>query len=244
MVVPAFDEAGVIGGTVRRLRTELAKFESDLEIVVVDDGSTDRTAAEAREAGADLVLELGSNRGKGAAVRAGMLAASGRTVAFTDADLAYAPDQVAMLADLVEEGWDVVVGSRHTDGAVTEVATSRIRQIGGWGVNRLVRLVVGDHSDTQCGVKAFRSDVARLIFTDGRVDGFGFDVEIFAIAERHGLSLLAAPVRVVNSTRSTVRVVHDGLALAADLVRIGWHLRRGGYTAAGADGLPPARPGC
>ena len=240
VVVPAYREAGVIGSNVARLRAELAAFDPDVEIVVVDDGSDDATAEEARAAGADRVIVQPVNRGKGAAVRAGMLAATGRTVAFTDADLAYSPDQVAALAREVEAGWDVVLGSRHTAGAVAEVEASRLRRVGGWLVNRLVRGVVGDQADTQCGLKAFRSDVARLLFGDARIDGFGFDVEIIALAERHGLSLTAVPVRVVNSSRSTVRVVRDGLALVADLVRIARWRRGGAYTPPGAGGLPPA----
>ena len=240
VVVPAYREAGVIGPNVARLRRELATFDPGVEIVVVDDGSADGTADEARAAGADQVIVQPENRGKGAAVRVGMLAARGRTIAFTDADLAYSPDQVASLASVVEAGWDVVLGSRQAVGAVAEVEATPLRRFGGWFVNRLVRGVVGDHADTQCGVKAFRSDVARLLFGDARIDGFGFDVEIVALAERHGLSLTAAPVRVVNSAGSTVRVVRDGLLLVADLVRIAWWLRRDAYRLPGRHELPPA----
>lgn len=240
VVVPAYREVGVIGPNVARLRRELSAFDPDVEIVVVDDGSADGTAEEARAAGADQVIVQPQNRGKGAAVRAGMLAATGRTVAFTDADLAYSPDQVAGLATVVEQGWDVVLGSRQAEGAVAEVEATSVRRVGGWFVNRLVRTVVGDHADTQCGVKAFRSDVAHLLFGDARIDGFGFDVEIVALAERHGLSLTAAPVRVVNSSSSTVRVVRDGLLLVADLVRIAWWLRRDAYRLPGRHELPPA----
>jgi dolichyl-phosphate beta-glucosyltransferase len=240
VVVPAYREGAVIRGNVVRLRAELAPFDPDVEIIVVDDGSDDDTTAEAEGAGADRVIVHPTNRGKGAAVRAGMLAATGRTVVFTDADLSYSPDQVVTVATRVEEGWDVVLGSRQAAGAVAEVETTLVRRVGGWFVNRLVRGVAGDQADTQCGLKAFRSDVARLLFGDARIDGFGFDVEIIALAERHGLSLTAVPVRVVNSSRSTVRVVRDGLALLADLVRIARWRRQGAYTDPGAGALPPA----
>lgn len=240
VVIPAFREADVIASSVRRLRAELEPRLGEVEIVVVDDGSDDRTAEEARAAGADVVVESATNRGKGAAIRSGVAVARGRTIAFTDADLAYSPDQVATLVGLVEEGWDVVLGSRHLPGSVAEVPASPLRRIGGWFVNRCVRLVVGDHSDTQCGLKAFRSDVARVLFSDGRIDGFGFDVEIVALAERHDLSVATVAVRVVNSRGSTVRVVRDGLGLVVDLVRISWWLRRDAYLPRGESGLPPA----
>ncbi|QGG95804.1 glycosyltransferase [Actinomarinicola tropica] len=240
VVVPAYHEAAVIGRTVERLRAGLRDLDPDVEIVVVDDGSSDGTAAAARDAGADVVIEQPANRGKGAAVRAGVLAAHGRTVVFTDADLAYSADQVAAIAQRVESGWDVAVGSRHTTGAVVGVQTTRLRRIGGWFVNRVVRIVVGDHADTQCGLKAFRSDVARVLFSESRIAGFGFDVEIIALAERHHLSLTAMPVRVVNSPTSTVRVVRDGLRLMADLARIAWWLRTNAYSPPGAHDLPPA----
>lgn len=222
VVVPAYMEQGRIGPTVRRLRADLDTLAAygGLEILVVDDGSTDATAAEAESAGA-TVLALRENRGKGAAVRTGVLAARGRTIAFTDADLAYAPDQIVGLVDLVEEGWDIVVGSRrHTD-TTTLVRARRLREVGGRAINLLTRAVLlGHYRDTQCGLKAFRSDVARLIFAHTRVDGFAFDVEVFHLVERYRLSLAEVPVRVENSPRSTVRVVRDALRLVRDLFRV------------------------
>ncbi|HEX4979171.1 MAG TPA: glycosyltransferase family 2 protein, partial [Acidimicrobiales bacterium] len=115
VVIPAYQEGARAGEAVHALRRALGPVVSGggLEIVVVDDGSTDRTADAARAAGADRVLVLPRNRGKGAAVRAGVLAASGRTIAYTDADLSYPPEQILGLVQLVEEGWDVVVGSRR-----------------------------------------------------------------------------------------------------------------------------------
>lgn len=237
VVVPAFREAADIGAAIARIRAELADVAADggLEIVVVDDGSGDGTAAAARAAGADVVLAFPENRGKGAAVRAGMLAASGRTLVFTDADLSYAPAQIVRLLTRIESGWDVVVGNRHHEGSTAIVAASPLRQIGGRAINLATRAVlVGPHQDTQCGLKAFRSDVARVIFGHSRIDGFAFDVEVIHLVERYGLSLDEVEVEVVNSDRSTVHVARDALLLLADLVRI----RRG--DANGAYDLGPA----
>lgn len=232
VVVPAYGEAARIADTVHRLRDELADVARNggLEIVVVDDGSPDDTARLARDAGADLVLRHDRNRGKGAAVRTGMLAAHGRTITFTDADLAYAPDHLRTLTEEIEAGWDVVTGSRrHTD-TTTLVRARRIREIGGRAINALTHLVLlGQHRDTQCGLKAFRSDVAQVVFAHTRIDGFAFDVEIFHLVERYRFSLTEVPVRVENSDRSTVRVVHDGLALVRDLFRVLRYAQRGEY---------------
>ena len=222
VVVPAFREHR-IGAAVQRLRHELEQIDDGggIEIVVVDDGSHDGTAELAEAAGADQVVRQPINRGKGAAVRAGMLAARGRTIAFTDADLSYSPDQIVGLLHEVEEGWDVVVGSRrHTD-TTTLVRAGRLREIGGRGINLLTRAVLlGEHRDTQCGLKAFRSDVAHLIFSHSHVDGFAFDVEVYHLVERYHLSLTEVPVRVENSSRSTVHVATDAGKLVRDLFRI------------------------
>ena len=231
VIVPAYGEVESIGSAVERIRAELVDVAADggLEVVVVDDGSGDGTADAARAAGADQVLAFPENRGKGAAVRAGMLAATGRTSVFTDADLSYAPAQIARLLTRVEEGWDVVVGNRHHEGSTAIVAASALRQVGGRAINVATRAVlVGPHQDTQCGLKAFRSDVARVIFGHSRIDGFAFDVEVIHLVERYGLSLLEVEVEVVNSDRSTVHVARDALLLLADLVRI----RRGDATGA------------
>lgn len=235
VVVPTFREESRIATTVTRLRDELSDVASNggLEIVVVDDGSGDGTADAARAAGADQVVVQPHNRGKGAAVRAGMAVAQGRTLAFTDADLAYAPAQLVELATAVEDGWDVVVGSRrHTD-TTTLVRARRLREVGGRVINLLTQAVLlGQHLDTQCGIKAFRSDVAHLLFSKARIDGFAFDVELFHMVERYRLSLKEVPVSVENSARSTVRVARDAMRLVRDLMRVRSGAAQGWYEAA------------
>lgn len=223
VVVPAFREEDRIGATVADIRAALGELHAagELELVVVDDGSDDATADAAEAAGADVVLRCRPNRGKGAAVRAGVLAAGGRTVAFTDADLSYAPSQLLRLLDGVEAGWDVVVGSRQHVETRTVVRAGRLREVGGRIINLLTGLVLlGRYRDTQCGLKAMRADVGRLIFERARIDGFAFDVEVFHLVERYRLTLLEVPVEVVNSSRSTVNVARDALRLVRDLFRI------------------------
>jgi len=239
VVIPAFREPR-IGDTVRQLTATLESVASDggLEVVVVDDGSGDDTARRAREAGAHRVVVLPTNRGKGAAVRAGMLAATGRTIAFTDADLAYSPDQLLGLLARIEGGWDVVVGSRRHPATRTDLEPSLVRRVG----HRLIHactatVLAGDHADTQCGLKAFRADAARALFSRCRIDGFAFDVEVFHLIEQLELSVLEVPVRVENSATSTVRVGRDALVLLRDLARI----RRGARAGVYAGVVPDSR---
>jgi dolichyl-phosphate beta-glucosyltransferase len=232
VVIPAFREAPRIAATIDQVRRELAPAldPSDLEVVVVDDGSGDGTAEAA--ATADLVVALEHNRGKGAAVRAGMLAATGRARVFTDADLSYAPAQISRLLAEVEAGWDVVVGNRYHRDTSTTVPTSVLREVGGRVVNAATRLVLRERfDDTQCGLKGFRADVAELLFSVARVDGFAFDVELLMLADRYDLSVLDVPVELENSGRSTVRIARDASRLLVDLARMRIDLARGAYPA-------------
>ena len=235
VVVPAYREADRIAATVSRIRTELAAVvePADLEVVVADDGSDDGTADAAVAAGADVVVRLDHNRGKGAALREGVRAASGRTVAFTDADLAYAPSQVAGFLEAVESGHDMVVGSRRHAGSTAVVGAGRLRQAGGRLVNLATHaLLLGQYRDT-------RADVAGALFDATTIDGFALDVELFHLAERWRLTLAEVPVQVEHSERTTVRALHDGLAMLGNLVLIRQRARRGRYPADA--GLPAPR---
>ena len=238
VVIPAFGEESRIGSTVSRLREELASAAVDggLEIIVVDDGSPDGTAEAAGKAGADQVLVQPRNRGKGAAVRAGVLASRGRAVIFTDADLSYPPDQLLRVLGEVETGWDVVVGTRRHVETVTLVQARRLREVSGRLFNSLTHAVLlGHYRDTQCGLKGFRSDAARRIFAATRVDGFAFDVEIFHLVERYRLSLAEVPVTLLNSNASTVKVGIDAVRMVRDLFRIRRWAGRGLYQLGGTD---------
>jgi putative flippase GtrA len=240
VVVPAYHEGDRIAATVRCIGDELADVAASggLEVIVVDDGSSDDTADAALAAGADQVVVLPQNRGKGAAVRAGVLAARGRTIAFLDADLAYGPDQLRRILDAVEDGWDVAIGDRSHPDTRTLVAASTLRAWGSRAINRLVYAVLlGTYRDTQCGLKGFRSDVGRFMFDRTRVDGFAFDIELLHLVERHQLSLVEVPVDVANSDRSTVSAARDAVRLVVDLVRIRHWAAEGRYE--GGDEAPP-----
>jgi dolichyl-phosphate beta-glucosyltransferase len=225
VVVPAKDEAARIGTCVARLRHELA--DVDPEVLVVDDGSSDDTASVAETNGARVVRH-DTNRGKGAAVRTGMLAASGRTVAFLDADLAYPPQQARVLLEAVEGGWDVAVGNRF-DPASSIAGRTAVRFVLGRLFNLLTAAVLlGQYRDTQCGCKAFRSDVARSVFGRARLDGFAFDVEVLHLVERDGLSLKEVPVTLDAVQGSTVGAASSLRALR-DIWRVRAWSRKGNY---------------
>ena len=227
IVVPAYDEATRLPQTLAAL---LARFpDATTEIVVVDDGSTDDTARIARDALAGhpgtQVVALPENRGKGAAVRAGVATTTGDVVLYMDADLAtdltVLDGFLARLADA-----DVVVGSRAVPGS-TVIHTTRLRAALGRTFNRMVRLLTRlDVHDSQCGFKAFRGDVARLVFALGQVDGFAFDPEVLLIADRLGYRIVEVPVTWTAVEGSSVRPVRDSLRTGAALVAVVVRLRR------------------
>lgn len=226
VVVPAYREERRIEATVVALVETLAGplGRGGLEIVVVDDGSGDATAGRASGAGADRVVVLPLNRGKGAAVRAGVLACTGSTVVFTDADLSYPPSQVLRLLEQVELGWDVVVGSRTHTETRTLIASSRVRELTGRVFNRVTAVVLDRRfGDTQCGLKAFHRDAATEIFGRSRIDGFAFDVELLWLAGHLGCSIEEVPVELASAEGSTVRLNVDPIRMVRDL----WRIRRG-----------------
>ena len=208
-----------------RVRTAL-DAGAGLEIVVVDDGSRDATASAAGAAGADQVIRLPVNRGKGAAVRAGALASRGSAVVFTDADLSYPPAQIERLVAAVEEGWDVVVGNREDPASTTSGRAGTLRDAGHWAFNLATRAVLSrSYADTQCGLKAFHRLAADELFSRTRIDRFAFDVEILWLAERLGLQVREVPVELDNIAGSTVRMSLDTLRMVRDLGRMWWWAR-------------------
>ncbi len=237
VVVPALDEANRIGGAVSRLQAALdGPLAGSFELLVVDDGSGDDTAAVARAAGAQS-LRLARNLGKGAAVRAGVLAARGELVAYVDADLAYPPDLLLDLVAALEAGADVAVGSRRHPDSVVASDGGMARTIGNRVFSGFVRATLGiAQRDPQCGLKGFRRSAAVRLFVDSRLDGFAFDGEVLLLARRFGLRVVEVPVRLEATTGSTVRLGHDALRMARDVLRVRAWAAAGAYSPATADG--------
>lgn len=224
IVLPAYGEQRRIASTIARVRAALGPHA---EIVVVDDGSADQTAEVAQGAGADQVIRLPVNQGKGAAVRAGMLAANGSTVVFTDADLSYSPAQITTLIEHVEQGWDVVIGNRR---GARPRPDQRLRDAGHLVFNGLTRLVLDrKYADTQCGFKGFHRTAARRLFASARVDRFAFDVEVLWLAGHFGMRITEVPVVLDRAETSTVRMSVDAIRMLRDLLRIRRRAGRGAY---------------
>ena len=226
LVIPMHQESARIGPTLR----ELAAARDVLghcDLVLVDDGSSDGTADAARRALDETglpgrVIRLERNSGKGAAIAAGVACATGRVVAFTDADLAAGVEALDQCCSLVESGEaDVVVTSRRlpdseitTQAPVARRSTSAVfRQVVRWAGLRGV-------SDSQCGVKAFRGEVARTLFSELSVQRFAFDVEVLLRAELAGFNVVEVPVRWRHVDASSLRTVRDGTRMLVDVVRL------------------------
>jgi glycosyltransferase involved in cell wall biosynthesis len=238
VVLPAFQAEGRVGESVARVRLELSALadRGELEIVVADDGSTDGTVDEARRARADRVVVNDRNLGKGAAVKAGVAAARGRTVAFTDVDLAYPPAQILRLLEAVEAGSPMVVGSRWASASTASTRRWGLRKLNSRLFNLATRVTVGVWRDTQCGLKAFDAQAAEAIFGRARLNGFAFDVELFLAAEALGVDVAELPVQLDNRDETTVHL-RGQVSAVIDLLRIRRRLRRGGY---GPSPLPPS----
>lgn len=222
LVVPAFNEATRLAAGLQRLRDAAAASNLDLEtveVIVVDDGSSDATASSASAMLEDLplarIVTLPRNLGKGAAVRAGILAATGRKVAFADADMAIDPLHLPALVTALDRA-DVAVGSRAVRGRVDY--GTRLRTEAGRGFNLAVRAVGGVAlADTQCGFKGFNRGPALLLAHLQTTSGYAFDVELLWLSTQLGLRLEVVPVSWLDVPGSTVRPLHDSSRMLADL---------------------------
>lgn len=199
------------------------------EIVVVDDGSRDATVEVARKAGA-RVLENPGNRGKGYAVKHGMLEAKGEWALYSDADLSSPIGELEKLWDAAARaGAKAAIGSRAVDRSLVGVHQPRARELMGRLFNVIMRIVTGlPFRDTQCGFKLFEARAAKEIFSRQRLDGFGFDVEVLFIARKLGCKSIEVPVRWDNVEGTKVSLLLGGKAYL-DLFRVRWNALNGKY---------------
>lgn len=222
VVIPAYNEAERIVPTIMSIAAMLSEITTDFEIILSDDGSSDDTAHLVRNLGLRnlIVLDPGVNRGKGAAVRAGMRAANGRRILFSDADMSTPMREVVELHRRLDEGADVAIGSRAAEGAV-EQSKSTLRRLFSWGWRRITRAGLGlDIADTQCGFKLFTREAAAALFNAGRVDGFSFDAEILFLADRFGFEVSEAPVEWFDAPGSKVQPGRVALQFLRDVIAI------------------------
>jgi hypothetical protein len=243
VVIPAFNEAHRLPFSLPVLSDALHGLAlHDAEVIVVDDGSVDDTAGIATELLRDLaksrVISLPSNNGKGAAVRAGVAAATGEAIVFMDADLASDVADLPLLLAALEEA-EVALGSRRLGRGVDRAVT---RRLGSWafhGISR--RLVPLGLADTQCGFKAFRRAEAKILFDRSQVTGFAFDVEVLAIARSLDYRIAEVPVRWIEKPEGTFSAARHTPAMLVDLLKARRHITRASQRARVAS-FRPAGP--
>lgn len=232
IVIPAYNEAFRIGDTLMALCAVLPSLVDDWEVRVVDDGSRDATAAVVTEFAhthTGVVLQPEPHRGKGGAVRAGMLAARGDLRFLCDADLSMPPTELPRFLALAPAEADVVIGSREGRGA-RRVGEPGYRHRMGRVFNALVRsLAVPGIDDTQCGFKLFTREAAEAIFPRVTIDGWAFDIEALVIARRLGLRVRELPIEWHYREQSQVSPVRDAFLMARDVVRIRLRAAQGAY---------------
>jgi dolichyl-phosphate beta-glucosyltransferase len=230
VVVPAFNEAGGIRRTINDIREAFDRLGGDAELIVVDDGSADETAAivaEVARSDGRVRLVRAAHAGKGATVRRGMLEARGTWRFLADADLSMPISELKRFLDAAVSG-DVIVGSREANGA-QRIGEPWSRHVIGRVFNWAVKLIVlRGIDDTQCGFKLFSARAAQLLFPLQQLDGFGFDVEILFLARRAGLVIREIPITWVCGRESKVNVV-SGVRGFLDLLTVRWHQLRGAY---------------
>ena len=233
IVIPSFNEESRLPASLEKIAAYIREKRPNTEVIVVDDGSRDRTAAVA-ESWRDRIPTLrvvsnGVNRGKGFSVRHGSLEAQGKIVLFTDADLSSPIEEAEKLLAALE-AHDVAIGSRAVDRSLIEVHESPFREFAGIIFNRIVRVTLRlPFVDTQCGFKAFRRERCRIIFEQQTIERFGFDPELLYLARHHGLSTAEVPVRWAHSPATKVNMMRDSVQMFLDVFVIRWNALRRRY---------------
>ncbi|MGI8837878.1 MAG: dolichyl-phosphate beta-glucosyltransferase [Pyrinomonadaceae bacterium] len=237
IVVPAYNEGSRLAQSLQNIISYLREYPAQVELIVVDDGSTDNTANTARQelaASSDVrtsVISYKSNLGKGRAVRLGLLASRGDIAVFTDADLSTPITETPKLVDpIAQKECDLAFGSRALDRSLIGVHQPWAREQGGRVFNLAVRLATRlPFWDTQCGFKAFNMKACRPIIGGATIDRFGFDVELLYVAYRAGLRLKEIPVRWDHAEGSKISFASDSVKMLSEVGRIRQQARQGVY---------------
>ena len=233
IIIPAFNEELRLPATLERIAEYLSTSAHLAEVLVVDDGSKDGTAAVADYFRIKIptlrVISNGLNRGKGYSVRHGMQEARGRIALFTDADLSAPIEEADKLIDALET-YDVAIGSRAMDRNLITVHESPFREFAGIVFNKIVRCILWlPFVDTQCGFKAFRRERCGIIFEQQTIERFGFDPELLYLARHHGLRSVEIPVRWGHSPATKVSMLRDSMQMFIDVFTIRRNSLRGRY---------------
>lgn len=236
IIIPAFNEEKRLRDSLAEILEKAGAVFPAIELIVVDDGSSDETAAIAEgfiksASKPGRVIRIPENRGKGFAARKGLLAASGSLALMTDADLSTPIEELERLVALLEQrNADVVIGSRGLSASDVRVHQPWYREYGGKAFNFFVRAITSlPYRDTQCGFKLFRLSSCRGIFEQLRINRFAFDVEILFLAGKSGLKVVEEPVIWRHSEGSKVNMLPDSARTFLELLQIRWNFFRGRY---------------
>ena len=234
VVIPAYNEETLITSTLECLQSYLSARPEPYEIIVVDDGSQDKTVEVVKQLqknNLDLRLLVNShNMGKGFSIRRGVLESRGQFIIFTDADLPYELDAITGFLRALREGYDLAIGSRVLPGSEVR-GVPALRYLAGQIFSWMVQAVLfSGLPDTQCGFKSFRASAAKQVFRKLTIGGFGFDVEMLFIARKRKLTIRPVPVHMIeHRQRSRVRLVKDSFTMFANLFMVRWNDLQGKY---------------
>jgi len=234
IVIPAYNESERLTVSIPKVQEYVCQRGLDAEIIVVNDGSRDDTAAVVRRSAASdpsiLLVENPGNRGKGYSVRNGMLHARGALALFTDADLSSPISEADKLFEALAKGSDVAIGSRWLRRELQTERQPWYRQLYGRLFNVALRIVLGlSFKDTQCGFKAFNRQAIDTIFTRQQIERWGFDPELLFLAGKFRLKTVEVAVEWAHDHRSKIHPLRDGLRMAAEMLRVRWNDWTGRY---------------
>ena len=228
IVIPAYNEASRLGSTLGRVLNYIISQQWDAEVIVVNDGSRDRTADLVREYARHYsflrLIENPGNRGKGYSVRNGMLNAAGDVLLFSDADLSSPIEEAPKLFRAIKEGADIAIGSRWVQPETQTKRQSLLRQFYGRAFNVALRVLLGlRQKDTQCGFKAFTRVAAQRIFPLQQIERWGFDPEILYLARRYRFQVTEVPVAWAHVEGTRISPLRDGMRMFGEVLKIRWN---------------------
>jgi dolichyl-phosphate beta-glucosyltransferase len=235
IIIPAYNEAARLGNTLDRVLAYVTSERWDAEIIVVNDGSGDRTPDLVREYAKTnsrlRLVENPGNHGKGYSVRNGMLNAEGDILLFSDADLSSPIEEAPKLFAALAAGADVAIGSRWLRPETQTQRQSLLRQFYGRLYNLILRLLLGlNFKDTQCGFKAFTGAAAQRIFPPQKIERWGFDPELLYLARKAGLKVVEVPVAWAHVEGTRISPLRDGLRMFGEVLKIRWNAVTGKYS--------------
>ncbi len=234
IILPAYNESARITATLDKILAHSTERGWNVEVIVVNDGSSDRTAEivleYAKKHAALRLLENPGNRGKGFSVRNGMLHAKGDILLFSDADLSSPIEEADKLFAAIVKGADIAIGSRWIDSRLQIRKQPLHRRIFGRIFNLALRLILGlQFKDTQCGFKAFTRRSAQAIFPQQKIERWGFDPELLYLARKFGFTVSEVPVTWSHREGTRIHPLRDGVRMFVELLRIRWYALKGNY---------------